>query len=240
MDKEVSIVLSKESSNYRKLAQTWYGLTDEQMKDCDVHHNPRRSEGGRNIPEHLFVYHNTLHSAVHESEFVIWCREAGKKGGLRAHEERDEFGRSLHSRKINEGLHQEKDEFGRSLHSLMMNEAKHKEKDKSGKSTEAVRIGKLAHKEKDEFGRSIHGVKTAESIHSERDEFGRSLHAIRTHSKKDGLGRSVNAVEAGKVSNSQKWEDPDHPELGVTTCGALASKQKARGLPHGPKNRRKV
>jgi hypothetical protein len=38
----------------------------------------------------------------------------------------------------------------------------------------------------------------------------------------------------------QKWEDPDHPELGVTTSGALAMKQKARGLPHGKENRRRV
>ena len=80
MEKEVSIVLSVERRNHRKLAQEWYGLTDEQMKDCDVHHNPPRHQGGRNIPEHLFVYHNTLHSAVHGGEFILWAREGGKKG----------------------------------------------------------------------------------------------------------------------------------------------------------------
>ncbi len=80
MDKEVSIVLSAERDDYRKVAQKWYGLTNEQMKGMDVHHNPPRCKGGRNIPEHLYVYHNTLHSAVHESDLVLWSREAGRKG----------------------------------------------------------------------------------------------------------------------------------------------------------------
>jgi hypothetical protein len=75
MDKDVSIVLSGESKNHRKLAQEWYGLTDEQMKDCDVHHNPARHKGGRNIPEHLFVYHYTLHNAVHGDDFTKWARK---------------------------------------------------------------------------------------------------------------------------------------------------------------------
>ena len=74
MRKEVSIVLSRERSSARKLVQEWYGLTDEQMKDCDVHHNPSRSDGGRNIPEHLYVYHFTLHNAVHEDDFTKWAR----------------------------------------------------------------------------------------------------------------------------------------------------------------------
>jgi hypothetical protein len=81
MEKHLSIVLSSERKNYRKLAQEWFGLTDEQMKDCDVHHNPPRSQGGRNIPEHLFVYHYTLHAAVHEASFILWRKEAGVKGG---------------------------------------------------------------------------------------------------------------------------------------------------------------
>lgn len=77
MKKEVSIVLSRERKNYRKLAQEWFGLTDEQMKDCDVHHNPPRSQGGRNIPEHLFIYHYTLHAAIHEHDFVLWSHNTG-------------------------------------------------------------------------------------------------------------------------------------------------------------------
>ena len=75
MDKSVSIVVSRENKNIRKLAQGWYGLTDEQMKDCDVHHNPPRHKGGRDIPEHLYVYHNTMHNAVHEDDFTKWARK---------------------------------------------------------------------------------------------------------------------------------------------------------------------
>lgn len=75
MDKSVSIVLSRESKNCRKLAQEWYGLNEEQMKDCDVHHNPPRHAGGRNIPEHLYVYHSSLHGAVHGKDFTQWARK---------------------------------------------------------------------------------------------------------------------------------------------------------------------
>lgn len=70
-----AIVLSPNYSNYRMVAQKHYGLTDEQMKDMDVHHNPPRCEGGRNIPEHLYVYHPELHAQVHEKESVLWARK---------------------------------------------------------------------------------------------------------------------------------------------------------------------
>ena len=46
--------------------------------------------------------------------------------------------------------------------------------------------------------------------------------------------------KAGQTTCSQKWEDPDHPELGIKNPGTLVSMQKARGFPHGPENRRKV
>lgn len=78
MKREVSIVLSRERKNYRKLAQEWFGLTDEQMVGMDVHHNPPRHQGGRNIPEHLFVYHETLHAATHGNDFTKWAREAAR------------------------------------------------------------------------------------------------------------------------------------------------------------------
>ena len=79
-----AIVLSPNYSNYRMVAQKHYKLTDEQMKDIDIHHNPPRCEGGRNIPEHLYVYHPTLHAQVHENESVLWARkgyETRKKNG---------------------------------------------------------------------------------------------------------------------------------------------------------------
>lgn len=69
-----AIVLSRDNSNYRKVAQKHYNLTDEQMKFVDVHHNPPRSEGGRNIPEHLYVYSPELHSKIHDIDSILWAR----------------------------------------------------------------------------------------------------------------------------------------------------------------------
>jgi hypothetical protein len=43
-----------------------------------------------------------------------------------------------------------------------------------------------------------------------------------------------------RKTNSTYWEDPDHPELGILQAGPLARRQKARGLPHGKENRRRV
>jgi hypothetical protein len=62
MDKNISIVLSREVSSYRKVAQKHWGLTDEQMKGMHVHHEPPRSKGGRNIPEHLYVCSPSMHA----------------------------------------------------------------------------------------------------------------------------------------------------------------------------------
>jgi hypothetical protein len=78
----VSITLSKERRNYRKLAQEHYNLSDEQMKGKHVHHNPPVSEGGRNIPEHLYVYDEDLHDLVHGGNgFSKSASKGGKKGG---------------------------------------------------------------------------------------------------------------------------------------------------------------
>lgn len=209
MNKEVSIVLSRERRSHRQISQEWYGLTDEQMVGMDVHHNPPRSLGGRNIPEHLYVYHNTLHSAVHEHNFVLWSRA----GTQAAHREKDELGRSVC----------------------------------------AVKAAKAAHEERDELGRSITAVKAAAArnldlhnahLHQEKDKQGRSSHAVKmnekAHAEKDGFGKSLKGIKDGQRLNSQKWEDPDHPELGSHNAGNLVKVQRAHGYPHGPENRRKV
>lgn len=78
------LVLSPNITNYRKLAQVHYGLTDDQLRVVDIHHNPPRCDGGRNIPEHLFIYHPTLHRAVHETDSLLWAhRSSGNKHGPR-------------------------------------------------------------------------------------------------------------------------------------------------------------
>lgn len=43
-----------------------------------------------------------------------------------------------------------------------------------------------------------------------------------------------------KIINSQKWTDPDHPELGQHSAPTLVRMQKRRGYPHGKENRRLV
>jgi hypothetical protein len=204
MKKEVSIVLSTERKNYRKLAQEWFGLTDEQMIGMDVHHNPPRHQGGRNIPEHLFVYHETLHSAVHEDEFVLWSR----RGAEQLHKEKDDLGRSIAGVKAMQKMHQVKDDSGKSINALKG----------------LQKLNSLLHRQKDEFGRSVHATSNSEKMHRKKDEFGRSLAARK----------------GGKTMSSQRWEDPDHPELGKTNAGNLVRMQIRRGLPHGPENRRRV
>ena len=71
-----AIILSTDKYNYRKVAQEHYGLTDEQMKDIDVHHNPPRCEGGRNIPEHLYVYHPATHKLIHDKQAINWAKKS--------------------------------------------------------------------------------------------------------------------------------------------------------------------
>jgi hypothetical protein len=82
---------------------------------------------------------------------------------------------------------------------------------------------------------------------AEKDETGKSIHARRmaneSHRKRNQDGKSVRAVELGdkwKHKLLELYQDPDHPELGITTAGAIVRKQKARGLPSGPENRVKV
>ena len=200
----MSIVLSREFKNYRKLALEWYGLTDEEMLEMDVHHNPHRSQGGRNIPEHLYVYHNTLHNAVHANDFALWSRVGGEKSMKKLHAEKTEDGRSVNAIKL-------------------------------GK-----RGAEKTHSIKDELGRSLHNLK----LHSKTDPLGRSLIALKMMEKRDAIktsnGKSLFCSEIAKKLNAQKWEDPEHLELGQQNPGNLVKMQKARGLPHRPENRRRV
>lgn len=56
-----------------------------------------------------------------------------------------------------------------------------------------------------------------------------------------GLGQSFEAASAaGKKAASQRWEDPEHPELGFQSAATLVGMQKRRGYAHGRKNRRRV
>ena len=74
-----AIVLVRETKNYRKLAQQHWGLTDEQMRGMHVHHYPEKCNGGRNIPEHLYVCSPSIHAHCwHDGD---WFVEKAAKGG---------------------------------------------------------------------------------------------------------------------------------------------------------------
>jgi hypothetical protein len=139
-------------------------------------------------------------------------RETMKK----MHAKKNEEGKSLQGLRNAERLHANKDDKGRSLHVLGF----HAEKDTDGKSIVAKRAGAAAHRE--------------------RDENGKSLHALKLHAEKDENGKSIFAKNRAAVINSQRWEDPNHPELGQRNPGSLVRMQKSRGFPHGPQNRRRV
>jgi hypothetical protein len=75
----VALVYSPECKNYRKLAQKSWGLTDKQMKGMHVHHFPEKCNGGRNIPEHLYVCSPSVHAHCwHNGD---WFVEKAAKGG---------------------------------------------------------------------------------------------------------------------------------------------------------------
>lgn len=217
MDREVSIVLSIERRDYRRVAQNWYGLTNQQMMGMDVHHNPARHEGGRNIPEHLYVYHNTLHAAVHDGEFVLWAREGGKRGAEKTHERKNEEGKSIVAVAMSQKAHAEKNEQGKSVHGTKSAQRLNKEKNEEGKSVNAIKGAKKVHEEKDEFGRSLftlkHTKRMNEKLHAEKDENGNSKHAARNGKKslaalleKDPDHQSKVGRKGAKEMHKQLWE----------------------------------
>ena len=260
MKKEVSIVLSQERKNYRKLAQDWYGLTNEQMRDMDVHHNPPRHEGGRDIPEHLFVYHRTLHAAIHGNDFTKWARKGGKLGAkAQPRATRVENGRKNGKKNIAALLERDPE------HSRRAALKAHEKKNEEGKSVLAVRAGEIGgqvavQKQLGFLGAPLQdrlewsssggsrcreeGLGIFASI-SEEEMFNRCSKGGKvgsqiTHSIKDEKGRSVVAMKAAAATHSCKWEDPDNPELGQKPPGILVMMQKRRGLPHGKENRKRV
>lgn len=76
----MSIVLSREDQNYRRLAQASWGLTNEQMRGMHVHHHPPASEGGRNIPEHLYVCSPSMHAFGWHSESYFTLKASTSSG----------------------------------------------------------------------------------------------------------------------------------------------------------------
>jgi len=56
----------------RRIARDHWGLTNEQMCGMHVHHQPPRCEGGKDIPEHLYVCSPPMHQyGWHNNEWFM-------------------------------------------------------------------------------------------------------------------------------------------------------------------------
>lgn len=252
MDKNVSIV-KVDRRHYRVIARENWGLTQEQMKGKHVHHRIKRSDGGTDDPTNLYVCSPGFHRwCWHDGEeFVEWAIHGAKK----AHEEKDEQGKSLTAKKAGKASHSHRNEEGKSLNGLRLAEIMHREKDELGRSKLAVKAAEALNKNKDELGRSINAVKGAEILnkimHEEKNEDGKSKHAVkmggaahrekneegksknaaktaeRLNKEKDEEGRSLNAVKGGKTVASQIWQST--VDGFVSSAGNVARHNKANG-----------
>lgn len=239
MDKKVSIV-KVDKRHYRVIARENWGLSREQMKGKHVHHRIKRSDGGTDDPSNLYVCSEWFHGNVWHAQDGGFTGCASQ-GSQRAHEKRDENGKSLtglkaaqgaHRKRNEEGksltaliVHKEKDERGKSLHTLKL----HEEKLDDGRSALAVRNGHKSHEEKNEEGKSVRSVKIAEKLHAKRDAQGRSLHTLEyLHKEKDEDGKSLAGKRAAKRTNSRKFRCLETGK--ISTSGPLTLWQKARGI----------
>ena len=61
----------------RNIARKHWGLTKEQMRGMHVHHFPHRCDGGKDIPEHLYVCSPEMHKTGWHND--AWFMENLKK-----------------------------------------------------------------------------------------------------------------------------------------------------------------
>lgn len=133
--------------------------------------------------------------------------------------------------KVMEVLHNEKDEFGRSVHGVKGAERLNAEKNEEGKSVNAVkgakRLNEIIHAERDEFGRSVFAMRSLARTYQEKDErgvpVGRVRNGNRLHAEKDELGRSLVTMAV----NNQVWESTIDGHRGNSS--AVARHNRANG-----------
>jgi hypothetical protein len=253
MNENVSIVLCRPVRNYRKLAQEWYGLSDEQMVGVDVHHNPPVYQGGQNIPEHLYVYHSTLHNAVHGDDFTKWARIGGSIGGkkqpkeikrqnalkgiaIMPREQRQLAGRAR-AAATNKYMPIERK---RELAQQMRDKTPREVLVNAGIKCRELKLGAFGMTPED---RHFANVKGGKAGGRKAQELGVGLAAM-TKEQRQEAGRKgarnrshEDSVKGGRNAARTLWVDPDHPELGAHNAGNLVQKQRSLGLPHGKENR---
>jgi hypothetical protein len=255
MEKNVSIVCV-DRRPYRKIAQENWGLTKEQMRGKHVHHHIAESEGGTNDPSNLYVCSPSFHRWVWHNgeEFIEWANVGAEK----AHEVRDEFGRSVLGVENAKRLHEEKDDDGKSVVAMKC----HLHKDASGKSLHALKVAEKLHALKDENGKSTNAVAggtkggksnavnktgfcspeylSSKECSETRRENGRvsgaKVVANRTGfcspewlSSEECLEqRKANGVKTASTLNSEKWQCTVTGK--ISTAGPLTRYQKKRGI----------
>lgn len=255
MERNVSIVCV-DKRRYREIAQENWGLTKRQMKGMHVHHRIAQSDGGTNDPSNLYVCSPSFHRwGWHDGdEFVEWAN----LGGQKAHEKRDECGKSVLGVRNSINLHSEKDENGKSIAAMKC----HREKTGTGKSLHAVEAAKRLHSEKTEDGKSVNsikgGLKGGASNAANQTGFcspgwlnsQKSLEVKRKNGLSSGakvaaerLGfcspewlnspeclemRRENGVRTVKALNTEKWRCTVTGK--ISTAGPLTRYQKKRGI----------
>jgi hypothetical protein len=198
------------------------------MVGMDVHHNPPKCKGGRNIPEHLYVYHNTLHSAVHENEFVLWARVGGSRGfkvirelgvGIFLKENQIKGGLLTGPMPVwNDGRKQIKS-WNHPGEGWVRGNMPHEN------SLASLSLGRHPWWNKD-------GVEKRSLVCP-----GPGWEAGRTKKPITPNFNYESSAQSGRKSMAQQYMDPDHPELGEKAAPVLVRMQKKRGYPHGPENR---
>jgi hypothetical protein len=174
-----------------------------------------------------------LHSNKTEEGKSAHAVKMGTRGGSKCHEKKLPDGRSEASVALNEIIHSKRTEDGKSAHAVKAGTASNKSRREKGILFELCSKGgqagcKVIHAEKSEDGRSLLAIKTGEILHRDKTKDGKSINAVK--------GGKI----AGKISTSQRYVDPDHPDLGSHSAPVLVRKQKANGYPHGSENRVRV
>ena len=167
MDKNVSIV-KIDTRHYRIIARDNWGLTKEQMLGKHVHHRIKRSDGGTNDPANLYVCSEWFHDNIWHARDNGFAGVA-LMGARKAHQERDENGKSILGKQNAKRMHFKRNEEGKSILALQVNEKIHKEKDGRGKSLLGVsNASRNWHNEVDENGRDIKSMQRAREMNSQR------------------------------------------------------------------------
>lgn len=84
----------------------------------------------------------------------------------------------------------------------------------------------------------MYGVENGRRVGTENYQLGRGIFSMSKENLLESCSKG--GKTGGKNTGSQKWIDPDHPELGEKPACVLVQMQKRRGLPHFKENRIRV